>query len=344
MNFLKNYLSTLSFLALMLGLYTYSDFHSNLMSQNISLQMWDIVIFIPHIFYAILIAYIILLLPFYHVHKNPSKARIVLWYFSKVVRWNNTYSEIEKTALLTWMVKIFFIPLMITWFSQHVFSVINNWYNAYNSMSLISSEFLVFFNTHFFWTAFSTILFFDVLFFTIGYLIEMPVLKNTIKSVEPTIVWWLVCIICYPPFNGYVTDLIWWYSTDFPSFGNMYVHLSLNIVLLILMAIYAWASISLGLKASNLTNRGIISKGPYAYIRHPAYICKNTAWFIWAIPMVIISTTNENTSLLSVCIWIFWWAFIYYLRAITEENHLSADPDYRAYKKQVPYKFIPKVW
>jgi protein-S-isoprenylcysteine O-methyltransferase Ste14 len=32
------------------------------------------------------------------------------------------------------------------------------------------------------------------------------------------------------------------------------------------------------------------------------------------------------------------------MRAITEERHLSQDPDYIQYKKDVPYRFIPKVW
>tara|TARA_Y100000031_G_C8029362_1_gene296404 strand:+ start:350 stop:499 length:150 start_codon:yes stop_codon:yes gene_type:complete len=34
---------------------------------------------------------------------------------------------------------------------------------------------------------------------------------------------------------------------------------------------------------------------------------------------------------------------LYYLRAWTEENHLSLDPDYLEYKTQVRWKFIPKV-
>jgi protein-S-isoprenylcysteine O-methyltransferase Ste14 len=32
------------------------------------------------------------------------------------------------------------------------------------------------------------------------------------------------------------------------------------------------------------------------------------------------------------------------MRAKTEEEHLSSDPDYIEYKKNVPYKFIPKIW
>jgi protein-S-isoprenylcysteine O-methyltransferase Ste14 len=38
------------------------------------------------------------------------------------------------------------------------------------------------------------------------------------------------------------------------------------------------------------------------------------------------------------------WSFIYFLRAVTEERHLSSDPDYLAYCKRVPYRFIPGVF
>ncbi len=34
---------------------------------------------------------------------------------------------------------------------------------------------------------------------------------------------------------------------------------------------------------------------------------------------------------------------IYYARAITEERHLSRDPEYQLYMKKVPYRFIPGV-
>ena len=34
---------------------------------------------------------------------------------------------------------------------------------------------------------------------------------------------------------------------------------------------------------------------------------------------------------------------MYYMRAITEERHLRRDPEYRAYMKKVPYRFIPGV-
>lgn len=341
---MKNYFSTLLFIFIAYIIYSQSSFYSGFIHKSIHLNILNFTLYIPLIFYWIVVWYIILLVPFYIVYNDESKARIIIQYLWKVISGDNSYTQKEKTALLAWIVKLFFIPLMITWLSQHIFTTINNLQWLLENTALLSSNFLIFFNTHFFWTAFTLILFIDVLFFTLGYLIEIPRLKNTIKSVEPTIIGWAVVILCYPPFNDYTNNFISWYSSDFPQFWNIYIHVILNITLLVLMGIYAWASFSLGLKASNLTNRWIIIKGPYKYVRHPAYICKNTAWLIWGIPMVIVALESESLSIISVIMWLSWWAFIYYLRAITEENHLSTDPDYVEYKRQVPYKFIPKIW
>ncbi len=56
--------------------------------------------------------------------------------------------------------------------------------------------------------------------------------------------------------------------------------------LLVALAVFSWASIALGFKASNLTNRGIVTHGPYAFVRHPAYAAKNLAWWLGALPTV----------------------------------------------------------
>jgi hypothetical protein len=149
---------------------------------------------------------------------------------------------------------------MVVWLTEHVFSLINNWHSLSQNIALSSNDFLLFFDNHLFWTLFSSILFFDVFFFTVGYLVEMPALKNVIKSVEPTFIGWLVAIMCYPPFNNFTGQLVSWYSTDFPEFDIPWVHLTMNILILLLMGIYARASLALGFKASNLTNRGIVKK------------------------------------------------------------------------------------
>lgn len=190
--------------------------------------------------------YIILLIPFYIKYPEiESKALIVIQYFGKILRGDNSYSKKEQTALLAWIVKLFFAPLMISWLANHVFNMLNNIHATTQNLSLISTDFLTFFNSNFFWMAFSVILFIDVLFFTLGYLLEGPLFKNTIKSVEPTLIGWAVAILCYPPFNSNVTNIIGWYSNDFPTFANSSTHIIMNISILILMAIYSRASFAL---------------------------------------------------------------------------------------------------
>lgn len=344
MNFLKNYISTLLLIALGSIFYWKSTNFQSFAGGNLSLDFFPLSFPILSVFYWIIIGYVILLVPFYLTYHQASKARLVGRYLWKTIQGQNTATDQEKIALRAWIVKLFFLPLMIVWLSNHIFHLINNFYALTQNFSLFSTDFLLFFNSHFFWFAFNLILFSDVFFFAMGYLLEAPFLKNTIKSVEPSLLGWAVALMCYPPFNAQVTQLIGWYSTDFPQFWNMYVHIVLNILILILMGIYAWASVALGWKASNLTNRGIVSKWPYAYVRHPAYICKNTAWLIWGIPMLLIAIKDPNLSVFTVLFGLAGWAFLYYMRAMTEEIHLSSDPEYMAYKYKVPYKFIPKIW
>lgn len=344
MNFFKNYISTMSFLYFAYFFYSTNTHFLNFSSWSVGFVFNDFSFEIVLIFNLIFTAYFILLIPYYLIYKTPSKARLVYNYLWEIMKWGDNYNEKHTTALLAWIVKLFFLPLMLVWITNHCFNLINSSYTSYQNIGSLNTDFLTFFNTHFFMWAFTAILLFDVLFFTLWYLLEAPIFKNTIKSVEPTLIWWAVVLICYPPFNSHLTNIVGWYSKDFPQFASAYIHIPLNIGILILMAIYAWASIALWLKASNLTNRWIVRKWPYKYIRHPAYICKNTAWLIWGIPILVMSFTDVTINTLAVLLWLGSWAFVYYMRAMTEEAHLSLDPDYVDYKKQVPYKFIPKVW
>ena len=86
-----------------------------------------------------------------------------------------------------------------------------------------------------------------------------------------------------------------------------------------------------GLRFSNLTHRGIITHGPYAWTRHPAYLSKNLFWWLSTMPLLTVSGSladaARNTLLMGVV------AGVYYWRARTEERHLGADPAYRAYSE-----------
>jgi len=77
-------------------------------------------------------------------------------------------------------------------------------------------------------------------------------------------------------------------------------------------------------------------------VRHPAYFCKNIAWWIGGLPILISSILNfDFKTFIFAFLSLSTWSFIYYLRAKTEENHLSLDKDYINYKKKVKYMFLP---
>jgi protein-S-isoprenylcysteine O-methyltransferase Ste14 len=41
---------------------------------------------------------------------------------------------------------------------------------------------------------------------------------------------------------------------------------------------------------------------------------------------------------------VLFWNCVYFMRAMTEERHLLQDPDYHAYCKKVPYRFVPGIF
>ncbi|WP_294328582.1 isoprenylcysteine carboxylmethyltransferase family protein [uncultured Sphingomonas sp.] len=174
----------------------------------------------------------------------------------------------------------------------------------------------------------------DVAFATAGYILAMRPLDTHIRSATPYAAGWSAALICYPPFilmaNGGpldyhpgTADWTYWLA-DYPVL--LWI---VGAVLVGLTAIYAWATMAFGLRFSNLTHRGILTHGPYAFSRHPAYLSKNLFWWISTIPVLTTAdswtSAARSTAILAVVSGVYYW------RAKTEEWHLGADPVYRAY-------------
>jgi protein-S-isoprenylcysteine O-methyltransferase Ste14 len=94
------------------------------------------------------------------------------------------------------------------------------------------------------------------------------------------------------------------------------------------MAVFAWTTVAFGARFSNLTNRGIITNGPYRLTKHPAYLVKNVGYWMMAVPFMPRGSPDET---LSRCLLLLGLNFIYFMRAKTEEWHLSRDPEYVQY-------------
>jgi protein-S-isoprenylcysteine O-methyltransferase Ste14 len=230
--------------------------------------------------------------------------------------WNYT----SRLGLLTCCVKLFFLPLLVSW-------VINNTFHQINISKTLVFD-LVALNA---WLL-SFFIYVDTILFCFGYIFEFKFLKNEIRSVEPTFFGWLVCLWCYPPFNSVSYQIFDHRLIDISHAWPANVVMAMSLLITALWGIFAWASVALGAKASNLTNRGIVSSGPYRYVRHPAYASKLLVFYIQGIFL--------GQYFLGL---LFGFTIIYMLRAWTEERHLSLDPDYIEYKKLVKWRLIPGV-
>jgi protein-S-isoprenylcysteine O-methyltransferase Ste14 len=204
--------------------------------------------------------------------------RVLLGFAQTPRKWlKPQLSPEDRLAVLTTLLKAYFAPMM-------VMSLMGFCVGAFvHATALVESgtgaaRFTTLFDRHGYWFAMQAILLVDVLLFTLGYLVESRRAGNQIRSVDPTLLGWTAALLCYPPFNGITGAILGSQVSDFPQFEHPTTHLVMNLAVLALMAGYASASVALGLKASNLTHRGIVSRGPYALVRHPAYLCKNLAW------------------------------------------------------------------
>lgn len=80
-------------------------------------------------------------------------------------------------------------------------------------------------------------------------------------------------------------------------------------------------------------NRGIVSKGPFASVRHPIYI----GWLILAIGYAMSYPSARNIILVIATVPFMFW------RIEQEESHLSEDGAYRDYCSQVKFRLVPGV-
>lgn len=178
----------------------------------------------------------------------------------------------------------------------------------------------------------------DVQIGTVGYLVTFRPLDAHIRSGNPFLGGWVAALLCYPPFVfGFMGgDGLLAYEVHTPGWVHWFENNPLLLglwgaALVLLTAVYAWATLAFGIRFSNLTYRGVLTNGPYRFTRHPAYVSKNLFWWLSVLPFMV----GPDGSMVDVIRNSFFLAVvsgIYYWRAKTEEAHLLAeDPKYREY-------------
>jgi protein-S-isoprenylcysteine O-methyltransferase Ste14 len=196
----------------------------------------------------------------------------------------------------------------------------------------------------------------DSALFCFGYHTEAGFLKNEVRYVETTLSGLAVCLICYPPFNSVTGNFLGASNEDVGLLFRGALHHPLTWLLrglaVLSLHLLAAASFSLFTKASNLTNRGIVTYGPYRWMRHPGYAGKNLFWLLTLLPLyAAVDFSNPAfpwKEHLFYCLCrtcgVAAWCSIYVLRALTEERLLLQDPDYVEYCRKVRARFIPGLW
>jgi protein-S-isoprenylcysteine O-methyltransferase Ste14 len=262
---------------------------------------------------------------FFLVDARLREPRDGYWHFGRVVLLS--FDEVDwakvRNHLRTWAVKGFFLPLMFTYLCDNLpglhlrggwpdFMAAHRW--LHNFLFSI-----------------------DLAFVACGYVLTLRWVQSHVRSAEPTALGWVAALVCYMPFWKLIGDfyLGYWSNRPWDSWlqpGTTVFYLWGGGILFF-EAVFVWATVSFGLRFSNLTHRGIVRRGPYYFTKHPAYVSKILAFLMISVPWLDTRGANEglrNMFMLSGL------AFVYWIRAKTEERHLaSIDPAYSIYADEV---------
>ena len=270
------------------------------------------------------LAPLLVLVPFYFVWadarvRDPEDEYVA---FGKLITGHRADVEgaVIRRHFLAWTVKGYFLPLMAVYLNNQVTGLgqlymRGGWTALYHFDGLFNFSYTT-----------------DLLFCVIGYAATVRLFDSQIRSVEPTLLGWVVALICYQPFYSVIgrfyleyggdTDWVAWLA-PVPLLRDLW-----GMLIVALSIFYGLATVAFGLRFSNLTHRGILTNGPYRITKHPAYVSKNLSWWLISVPFVVSSdwpTTIRHCALLLLL------NTVYFLRARTEEWHLSRDPTYVAY-------------
>jgi protein-S-isoprenylcysteine O-methyltransferase Ste14 len=250
------------------------------------------------------------------------------WHFGQLLIGKSSLVDREMVYehLRSWAVKGFFMAFMIAivpgnW--ANTITAESEWITAHPvnlSIWLIRAMFMI-----------------DVTFAAVGYVLTMKPLDAHIRSANPYAAGWMAALICYPPFimmgGGGPLDYhpgtagedgwIHWLA-DWPLLTVLN-----GAFMVFLTGVYAWATVAFGIRFSNLTHRGVLTHGPYAWTKHPAYVSKNLFW--WCAVMPFFAVTGNPVDVIRNSVVLGLVGAVYYWRARTEERHLMADPAYRDY-------------
>ena len=259
---------------------------------------------------------------FYILDARQTEPRDELYQMGLMVtlRFRKLKRDMLVQHLLGWLVKGYFMPLMFTYLCADIRKFISLDFSNVQETGQI------------FDFVYDSIFLLDVALCSAGYLLAMRLFDTHLRWAEPTLKGWVVALFCYEPFWSLFGKHYLDYESDYSwgswLHGTPWLYCIWGSMILALLGVYVWSTVMFGCRFSNLTNRGIITNGPYRWTKHPAYISKNLAWWLISVPFVVSESWQDSVRRCGALFVLNW---IYYLRAQTEEAHLSRDPAYIRY-------------
>jgi protein-S-isoprenylcysteine O-methyltransferase Ste14 len=169
-----------------------------------------------------------------------------------------------------------------------------------------------------------------------GYSILSILWGHYIRNLDFTVVGWLTNGFAYPLFGA----VIWQMTPSFTGIDPIITAGPLYTLMLILGLVfnllYMFSIWNLGTKFDLMTDKGVRTSLFYSVIRHPNYLLEAAMFLV--LEMVGFSGIVQATAFLATI-------FIYWIRSEREDNFMQhSNPDYEAYQKATPYKFIPGIY
>ncbi len=175
-----------------------------------------------------------------------------------------------------------------------------------------------------------------------GYIFASRLIETELKKVDRTWFAWAINLCCYPPINSALFGA-WVRYVPAAETASVYqgvppwayhtahspaLMLTIASLIIFFAIIHLWGEAIVGIRAANISMRGIITTGPFSFTRHPIYVSKCFQWGLLYFPVLnavgIVNPVQSGILFLLVCA-------IYEGRALGEERLLSTDPDYVKY-------------
>ena len=252
--------------------------------------------------------------------------------FLVIGKYKKADRELLSFITQSFLLRGFFIPFMITVFIMAVEAIfredsIARLLFAENfdwSLGKVSQVTLV---------IYSLLILLDVTVGTLGYIIVTKSLNADIRSLDPKFLGWFSCLVCYPPFWDianktfllvFISSVQWEVIFE----GQEVVLFFWSLLVMASGGVEAFSGATFGIRFSNIAYRGLNVTGPYKFSKHPQYIGKMFHRFFVIMPFIgYVSWLDWTSGMLGFVI----LCLLYFLRARTEENHLTVFPEYVAY-------------